>query len=124
MNDEERRTLLLIFSVFCGITASLACLEIVQFILEGLWPHREIAAWIMLFLIATVVLQREGRKSLKALIKILPNQFLDEIWAIVLKHIRNNYCRAEEPHGIPITDTPYGAYAPQTDIQQPQEQVQ
>ena len=124
MNREERSTMVLVFSVFCGITACLASLEIVDFILEGLWIHREIAAWIMLFLIATIILQREGRKSLKVLIKILPNQFLDEVWSIVLKHITSNHRYTEEPHGIPVTDTPYGAYQQQTDKMHSQEQCQ
>ena len=71
---------LLALPMFAAILlARFLALPFGHLIVEGLWPHKEIAAWIVLGLIVIVVLGREFRRNIEALVAVgvvMHKQFL------------------------------------------------
>jgi hypothetical protein len=52
------------------ILAGFLILPFGDLIVEGLWPHKEIVAWIVLGLVVLVVLGREFRRNTEALVAV------------------------------------------------------
>ena len=62
---------LLALPMFAAILlAGFLALPFGDLIVEGLWPHKEIAAWIILGLIVVVVRGREFRRNIEALVAV------------------------------------------------------